>query len=296
VRGAIASVLSTAARNKPLDHPTTFRARVSEAGAGFRLEVRTTSPIVNDTKTIEADQCPLLVDALALVVAFAVDPPAPPPSLSEIARPDDPIAPPSAAPRPIDQAPRSSSAGARVPFGFGPLASTAVGILPIPAFGLGAVIGLGQRPRWEIEGRYWLAGRSDRSAESEPGAVDVSLLSGRLSACVPWSSDRLWAACAGIEVGRMRGEGTLVAEPGRGDSWWVAPSAGLVALLPIGRHVDLRFRLDVGVPIFRPSFTIQHADVARIVEEFRPAPVFAIFTFEPEIGFFPTENSATGHP
>ena len=94
----------------------------------------------------------------------------------------------------------------------------------------------------------------------------------------------------------MHGEGALVTAPGRGDSWWAAVSAGLAARVPFGRHLDGRFRIDVGAPIFRPSFTIQHADVPRIVEGFRPAPVFAMLSFEPEVIFFSTENTASGHP
>ena len=297
VRGAIVSVLSAPARSKTLENPTTFRARVAEASAGFRLEVQTMSAVVDETKTIEAQQCPLLVEALALVVAFAVDPAmAPSASPSETARPNDPVAPTPGRARPLDQAAPSSGSGAGMPLGIGPLASTSAGILPIPAFAFGGTIALGERPRWELEGRYWMARRADLSAESGPGAVDVSLLSGRFSACLPWSSDRRWAVCFGTEVGRMHGEGTFVTAPGRGDSWWAAVSAGLAARVPFGRHLDGRFRIDVGVPIFRPSFTIQHADVPRIVEGFRPAPVFAMLTFEPELTFFSTENTASGHP
>jgi hypothetical protein len=296
VRAAIASVLSTARRNRPLEHPTKFGALVTETNAGFRLEVRTTSPIVDETKTIDAERCPLLVDAFALVVAFAVDPPTPPPSLpAASARPDDAALTPPDARRPIDEAAFSSNSEGHMPFGVGPLASTAVGVLPIPAFGLGAAVGLGRRPRWELEARYWLARRADLGAESGPGAVDVSLLSGRFSACLPLSSVDRWAACAGMEIGRMRGEGTLVTRPGQGDSWWAAAGAGVAARVALGRYLDLRFRVDVGLPIFRPSFTIQQADVARVVEGFRPAPVFAMLTLQPEVSFFSTENWATGH-
>jgi hypothetical protein len=295
VQGAIASVLSVARRNKPLEHPTKFAARVTETSAGFRLEVRTTSAIVDETKTIDGDLCPLLVDAFALVVAFAVDPATPPPSQpSASARPHD-SAPPDAR-RPIDEALSSSKREGHMALGLGPLASTAVGVLPVPAFGFGAAVGLGRRLRWELEGRYWLARRADLDPESGPGAVDVSLLSGRFSACLSWSSDHRWAACAGMEVGRMRGQGTLVTAPGRGDSWWAAAGAGVATRLSLSHSVDLRFRIDVGLPIFRPSFTIQHADVASVVEGFRPAPVFAMLTFQPEVSFFSTENSVSGHP
>jgi hypothetical protein len=288
VRAAIASALSTVRRNKPLEHPTKFGARVTETNAGFRLEVRTTSAVVDETKTIDAERCPLLVDALALVVAFAVDPALPPPP-SAIAPADDAVSAVPTARRPIDEAVSSTAAEAPMPLGAGPLVSTAVGVLPVPAFGFGAVVGLGSRPRWELEGRYWLARPADLG-ESGPGAVDVSLLSGRFSACVPWSPNRRWAACGGMEVGRMRGEGTSVTAPGQGDSWWVAACAGVAARLALSQYLDLRFRLDVGVPIFRPSFTIQHADVPRVVEGFRPAPVFAMLTFQPEVSFLSTEK------
>jgi hypothetical protein len=296
VRDAIASVLSVARRNKPLEHPTKFRALVTETNAGFRLDVRTTSAIVDETKTIDAERCPLLVDAFALVVAFAVDPATPPPSPpSAIARPDDAASALPDARRPIDEAASSSNRDGHMPFGVGPLASTAVGVLPVPAFGFGAAVGLGWRPRWELEARYWLTRRADLGAESGPGAVDVSLLSGRFSACLPLSSDDRWAACAGMEIGRMRGEGMLVTAPGQGDSWWAAAGAGVAARLALSRYIDLRFRIDIGLPIFRPSFTIEQADVDRVVEGFRPAPVFAMLTFQPEVSFFSTEKWASGH-
>src|SRR5687768_3191661 len=111
VEDAIASVLSVVRRNKPLEHPTKFSARVTETNAGFRLEVRTTSVIVDETKTIDAERCPLLVDALALVVAFAVDPAMPSPSPpSAIARPDDAVSSPPDARRRIDETVASAAA------------------------------------------------------------------------------------------------------------------------------------------------------------------------------------------
>jgi hypothetical protein len=296
VRDAIASVLSIVTRSKALEHPTKFGARVTETNAGFRLEMRITSAIVDETKTIDAERCPLLVDALGLVVAFAVDPAMPPSAPSATTRPDDAVSTAPDTRRTIDEAVSSAAADGQMPFGAGPLASTAVGVLPVPAFGFGAAVGLGWRPRWELEGRYWFARSVDLGAESGPGAVDVRLLSGRFSACLPLSSDRRWAACGGMEVGRMHGEGTMVTAPGQGDSWWAAVCAGVAARFALGPYLDLRFRVDVGVPMFRPSFTIQHADVPRVVEGFRPAPVFAMLTFQPEMSFFSTEKSASGHP
>jgi hypothetical protein len=126
--------------------------------------------------------------------------------------------------------------------------------------------------------------------------VRVNLLSARISACVPWTARGRFAACFGVETGRMRGEGVGVTSPDWGDSWWVAPSAGIAARLPVAPHFDVRLRVDVGVPLFRPRFTIQHADVPREVEGFRPAPVFVMLTLAPELTFFATEPRAAGHP
>lgn len=175
------------------------------------------------------------------------------------------------------------------PLSLGPLVATGAGILPMPALAVGGAIALGTSPRFEIEGRYWPARQVDLATDMGPGAVRVSLLSTRFSVCLPWTERGRFAACLGAEMGRMRGEGVGVTSPDFGDSWWMAPSAGIAARWPLASYLDIGVRLDVGVPLFRPRFTIQHADVPREIEGFRPAPIFATLTLAPEMTFFATE-------
>jgi hypothetical protein len=306
VRSRIVSTLSGSARSTALARPTTFRARVASAATGFQLEVRTTTADIAETKVVDAERCEMAAEAFALIVAFAVDPassalpPASAPASPSL--PSEPVAP---SPPPSERTSVSSHAAERPstavttsapPLSLGPIVATGAGILPMPALAVGGAIALGASPRWELDGRYWPARQVDLTTDMGPGAVRVSLLSARVSGCVPWSEHGRWAACLGAELGRMRGEGVGVTSPDFGDSWWAAPSVGIAARLPIAPHFDVRWRLDVGVPFFRPRFTIQHADVPREVEGFRPAPIFATLTFEPELTFFATEQRANGHP
>jgi hypothetical protein len=299
VRGRIASILSAPARSTALARPTAFRARVVTAASFFRLEVQTTSAAAAETKVVDAERCEIAAEAFALIVAFAVDPasspvpPAPEPTVA--VQPTTP--PPPFAAQPAERGSTNTPpASSSFPLGVGPIVTTGVGVLPAPAFAVGGAISLGDRPRWEIEGRYWPVRQTDLATDAGPGGVRVSLLAARLSACLPWSADGRFSACLGAEIGRMRGEGVGVTTPDLGDSWWAAPSAGVAARLPVAPHFDVRVRLDVGVPLFRPTFTIQHADVPREVEGFRPPPVFAVLTLAPEVVFFATEERGSGHP
>lgn len=306
VRGRVVSLLSAPARSAAIPHPTTFRAQVTPTTTGFRLEVATTSALAAETKIVDAERCEMIAEALALIVAYAVDPASS--SLRPLASPPaEQPSPEAPSPQPSERTSSSPNAVGRtsnasnassstLPVALGPRVATGAGVLPMPAFAVGGAIALGDRPRWEIEGRYWPARQAELATDMGPGAVRVSLLSARFSACLPWSGDGRFSACAGAEIGRMRGEGTGVTTPDLGDSWWAAPSAGVVARLPVAQHFDVRLRLDVGVPLFRPSFTIQRVDVLREVEGFRPAPVFAVLTFEPEVTFFATEPRDGGHP
>jgi hypothetical protein len=298
--------LSAPAQSTALARPTTFHARVANAATGFQLEVRTTTADIAETKVVDAERCEMAAEAFALIVAFAVDPASSALPLASApaspSLPSEPAVPPTP---PSERTPVSSTAAERAstagttsapPLSLGPIVATGAGVLPMPALAVGGAIALGASPRWELEGRYWPARQVDLTTGMGPGAVRVSLLSARVSACVPWSERGRWAACLGAELGRMRGEGVGVTTPDFGDSWWAAPSVGVAARLPIAPHFDVRWRLDVGVPLFRPRFTIQHVDVPREVEGFRPAPIFATLTFAPELTFFATEQRATGHP
>src|SRR5262249_36101501 len=108
-----------------------------------------------------------------------------------------------------------------------------------------------------------------------------------------------FAACLGADVGAMRATdvaGAGIQSLSSRTSWWFAATSGLAVALPASRGLVLRFRLAVGVPFPRPSFFFEHVGANdRAVEVYRPAPIFAVVTLEPEIRFFSTDAPSDGH-
>jgi hypothetical protein len=269
---------------------------VTEHAGRWKLEAHIGTPGGLESRSIDADACAMLADAFALIVATAVDP-------SAVSRRNLPVAA-AITPPPVatttekrDEKPMvtaSRPASSPMAIGAGPLAAAGAGHLPLPAFGLGARIAFGARPRWEIAGLYWFPHQASVPIDGRgEGGANVRLASVQPSICLPWGS--ALATCLGADVGAMHAAGTGVPLPASGTSLWLATAVALTARIPVNRFLDFRFRADVGMPFFRPSFVLENVGPVDPVGVYRPDPVFAFISFQPEIRFSSTDASAAGH-
>jgi hypothetical protein len=261
-------------------------------GVRFVLQMQIDAAGSSETKTLEADDCATLADAYAVVVAFAIDPSA----QARDARTEGRAAP---TPEPEVEPPHSAPPTPRPPSTIrgvvGPILAGGAGMLPFPAIGVGARIGIESRLWWELAGTYW----PDRpvSVTVDPGTTvggHVSFGFLEPGACLPFVRGAL-AACLGAELGLMPGKGTEAPRVGSGSSWWVAPTAGVAARVRIAHVLDLGLRLDVGVPILRPSFVVKDIDSRESVQVFRPGAVSGVLAVEALVPFFSTESSKARH-
>ncbi len=280
---------------------TGFIARakvVATAPASFTMRVWIEARGTSESKTLQAETCATLADAFAVVVAFMADPGAGALEAPGMERSSAELRADSSDDR---GRPPSPSSGSPFSVGIGPLAALSAGLLPSPAYAVGAAVAVEEAARWELAATYWPEQSSwvpssvSLDATRTYGA-SVHVVSIRPSVCFPLGRSAL-GLCAGAEVGAMvgSGTGTGVASADSGWSWWFAPSGALFAHVPIGQRLDMRLRLDLGIPVFRPSFVLQHVGASDSVQAYRPAPVFAVLSFEPELHFFSTGSGVAGH-
>lgn len=103
------------------------------------------------------------------------------------------------------------------------------------------------------------------------------------------------AVCLGADIGAMSGKGADVPNFSSGTSWWVAPTSAVSVRLSLTKVASLRFRLDVGVPIYRPSFVVDNVGGIDGVKAYQPAPAFGAISLEPEFLLFSTDSVGAGH-
>jgi hypothetical protein len=171
----------------------------------------------------------------------------------------------------------------------------AAGTLPFPAWGVGALIALGERPRWELAGSYWPSRATTFPVSKGDALVNLTLFSAGPSVCVPFSTNAGLQFCSGAELGRMAAQSSgALTGPSEGASWWAAVSAGIAEAIPLTRAASVRVRIDLGIPFFRPDFVIDRPALGP-GNVWRPSPVFARLSLEPELRISPTDASSFGH-
>ncbi|MCB9715905.1 MAG: hypothetical protein H6712_18705 [Myxococcales bacterium] len=258
-------------------------ARVEHDEAGYRLLLRTETPSGVTTRETTAQDCAVLVEATALIVAIAVDPSAvvgrservpPPPVVAEPEPEPEPAVEPTPAPGPslvdapaveLTPAPEPSAAP-RLRFGMWIAGGVDVGMLPAVAGGLrlaGAV--LGRRWRVELRGDYWLP----RTAlpQAELGAR-ISLWSVGTRGCgVPGvaRAGLEFPLCGGIEAGAMRGDpvGDRVQGGVTGREPWLAADLGAGLSWSPWRFLAVFVRAELVVPILRAGFRVGEVEIHR---------------------------------
>lgn len=225
-------------------------------------------------RLLTAPDCTALVDTLSVAIALALEAVQDASSASKLAAPSvaapavlAPVVLASSEPRITSDAVSSASvpsaerAARPVPRVVALLVGD-TGSLPAPALGVsvGAALG-GERWQLELLGTLWL--EQHRSLQNSIGAgagADLTLVTAALLGCaLPWRADQLSASfCAGVELGRLAGEGTGVSSPRRPDALWLAPGlhAGLSWQVP-RTQLSLGARVGVVLPLQRHEFVLE---------------------------------------
>jgi len=227
---------------------------------GFAVDVVTFIDGAEQRRRLEAPRCPVLVDAVAVVVAVALDPVAvsqgpvvAAPRLPEapvIASTPDPMS--ARADRTSSSPPRSEKPRSRRRWTFGSRIAGGYGVGTAPS-GTGLVVlalfaetGLA---RLELEGRYWAPrtiDRDDFGARVQLGTVGVA-------ACLQWGGAIVSApVCAGLEAGALRAAPFGLTSPRTLNLPWVAPLVRAALRVRVHARVGLWLAAEGAVLVVRP--------------------------------------------
>ncbi|MEM9455652.1 MAG: hypothetical protein AAGF11_15830 [Myxococcota bacterium] len=257
-------------------------ARVTAGEEGYRLSLRTETASGVTTRETTAEDCAVLVDATALIVAIAVDP-STVLGRSDEPAPAEPEPEPEPGPLPVEPEPELESppevfgsvepepepepgAERRVRFGLQVGGGVDGGMLPGPAGGLRLTgVLIGTRWRVELHGDYWFP----RTAITEPGLGGrVSAGLGGVRGCGVLGIERVgleFPLCVGLEAGLLRGDpvGDRVAAPETSRQPWVAADASAALAWVPRRFFALFVRAELVVPIVRAGFRVGDNEVHR---------------------------------
>jgi hypothetical protein len=275
-----------------------------DARQGYAAKLSFASARGNEVRYLEHADCAQLVHAFALVIALTIDPERV--RVTQSGRESSAGAPP---PAPLEPAPKSAAPAlahaqptpAAVPArnrepraAQGPLhgARAALHVLagtgPLPGFGSGvqATLGLHRgRARVELVGRYWLEREVRASEPPPPLTLALGLATVGARACwQPLSGPWQLAACAGGDLGELRGSGSGsgVENARSNQARYSQLAAGVQAAYTRSRlSPELGFELSAALE--RPTFGVLRAGQEDPL--FRPAPfgfsAFLGIAFEP---------------
>jgi hypothetical protein len=270
-------------------------ARVTRGGGRYRLALETQTASGVTVREATSEDCAVLVDATAVIVAIAVDPSTvlgrgdaapkpvePEPEPSEPSEPVEPIEPelepsePAVDPEPTpletvveDGAPEPTPSEPRVRFGVRVSGGLDFGVLPGLAGGLrlaaavfGGRSGVGRRFgrawRAELRGDFWFP-RTASVQEGIGGRVSLWSLGGR--GCWVPGVARVgleFPLCAGLESGAMHGEpvGARVASPTPSNRFWLAADGSAGLAWAPRRFIALVIQAELVVPLVRAGFRV----------------------------------------
>jgi hypothetical protein len=245
-----------------------------DSSGGFAAKLRFSGPNGVEERFLEHPDCAKLADAVALVMALAIDPErvkarqdamAPAPFATGPSAAPSPVLPPSApppipAPRPANETNPSTAAHSTRRAWVVELAVLGfAGAGALPSVGPGLGIGASARAQHVelgLVGRYWFS-----SVQPVPGVEDadvrVTLASFGLRGCaVPWLVTWQLSGCLGAELGDLWGAGEgAVEQPRTRHALLPSLSAGLA--LRYGRQRLVPFiGAEGSLALARPSFGV----------------------------------------
>lgn len=249
----------------PLDPSLPVQVAVSERSGHFVAQVE----LGADTRSLTSDRCDELADAIAIVVARAVDErKAPRVERLRIASIAVPLEPPLIVHRDL------STPDAPHPFSLGVRLSGVSGIGIVPEVGLGAEVAISARihsTMAELSATKWLASGADKSSSHVEVGLAVT------AARIGWRPENLpLRAWVSGEYGSMNGNGTNGESEGR----WFAAGAGF----GVGWRLEPWLRLvgstETLIAIEQVKFTAASGQVI-----YAPSPISARATLGLEVGW-----------
>ncbi len=262
-----------------LQGPIDARVRVDVGDAGLVARLEVTAPSGVSVRTLEADRCPAIADATALIVAMAAGatprldatpeaddeppqtasipkPPVPPVSDTPSTAPSTPPPPPSS-PTPSSSAPRRIGAHLQGHGGWAGGGIATVGA----SLGGGAGLRIG-RWRLDLVGRYWFARRISPPDRDELGAnVRLWTLGSRVGPALRWRNFE-FPLQLGVDGGRARARGFGVSTPRASVRPWLSVGAFPGALWLPSPRFGVGLAAELSTVLVRPRFAI--ADVGRL--------------------------------
>lgn len=214
-------------------------ARVKPNATGFVLDLSFESKSGSGHETLVAARCETLADIVALKVALAADPVATLESTE--AEPNEPKRLRKPAPEPTRYGVRAAGG-----LGFGPLPGVAA------SAGIAASI-IWASARLELGAGYWFP-KSAHFVEMPDTGADFSLAVATLRTCAtPRLGSAELPACAGLEIGDLRGTGFGVDTVKTADRAWIAVVLGPALAVPLSEQLFFWLEADAVLAVSRPG-------------------------------------------
>jgi hypothetical protein len=247
-----------------LDDPS-FEVNVVHDGDAWHLTLVTRTAAATSRRELGGRSCDEVTGAAAVAMAMAIRATAPQPVDSEPAAASTPASP-EPPPAPIAASPATAPAAATAPPQNGEKTTRVAGIagiaalldtaaLPGPTAGVGLSAGLRFASlHAELQGEAF----ASRTATLDAGrSGKFGLLAAALLGCVdPPRRGLALLGCAGIELGRLSGEGSGVSNPELGSVLWFAARLEVGAGVEVSPGLRLLARFGVAVPFERREFVL----------------------------------------
>lgn len=247
---------------------------------GFLGEIRVSSALGTHARTLENQNCAKLTEAIALVIALAIDPDAAKSASPSSAPRDEDAWPKRVAPRPHTEAGPATKANpttesdqatgvASSPddrkrqtskeMDYSATLVGLAGVGDLPGFGVGAGARVGFRKgRFQmlVNGHYWFP-RFEAVRSTPSVGVELDVIAVSVKPCwLPISESMTLALCAGPEVGNVRGTGVGLENERTRTDLWVAFQAELSLSWQLTRSVSAVVGAEFGRALRSPRFGV----------------------------------------
>lgn len=250
--------------------------------ATWQLELDLTVEGTTVRRIVEAPRCPPLVEAATIIVVMATEPSSTPPSTvrqpgrsapQKWLPPDTEIASELTVPArpspPARSMKQEEPVPVPVPLRLGGGVGAHAGTGAVPGFSAAAAVhaNLSYGP-WTVrlEAAWWPSRQVHLDGRAAGAQVDLATVG--VVACRDLVGDR-WtlAACAELELGRLRARGVDVVNPREPDAFWAALGVGPALRWAISSRWSVWTVAGVAVPLRRPQFVVDGGGGL-----YRPAP------------------------